>query len=113
MTDEPAPTADVDMRIGSVAVGSDLGIIGDALIATRSDVLDRWLAAARRQPFHRERPDIAISDHIPTLFDAITSVLRDSARREATAPLEDPDVEAAATAHAQMDSSRASVRSPW
>jgi signal transduction histidine kinase len=101
MTNEPAPTADVDARIATVAVGSDLTIIGDALVATRSDILDRWLAAARKQPFHRERPDGAIADHIPTLFDAITTVLRESARREATAPLEDPDIEAAATAHAQ------------
>ena len=101
MTDEPAPTADVDARIATVAVGSDLTIIGDALVATRSDILDRWLAAARKQPFHRERPDGAIADHIPTLFDAITTVLRESARREATAPLEDPAIEAAATAHAQ------------
>ena len=101
MTDEPAPTADVDARIATVAVGSDLTIIGDALVATRSDILERWLAAARKQPFHRERPDGAIADHIPTLFDAITTVLRESARREATAPLEDPDIEAAATAHAQ------------
>ena len=101
MTEEPAPTADVDARVATVAAGSDLTIIGDALVATRSDILDRWLAAARKQPFHRERPDGAIADHIPALFDAIASVLRERSQREATAPLEDPGVEAAATAHAQ------------
>ncbi len=101
MTDEPPPTADIDVRIASVAEGADLTIVGDTLVGARSDILERWLAMARRQPFHHEQPDRAIADHIPMLLDAIGRLLQEPPSRDATAPLEDPAVDAAATAHAE------------
>lgn len=101
MANEPAPTADIDQRIATVAAGSDVTVIADALTATRGEILDRWLETAKRQPFHRERPDSAVTDDIPKLFDAVVAVLRDWAPEKATAPLEDPAVETAATAHAK------------
>ena len=114
MTEEPAPTADVDARVASVAAGSDLTIIGDALVATRSDILDRWLAAARkaalpsraagqrdRRPHpgpvrcHRVRPARTARGARPPP----RSRTRVSRRRR-------PPTH-------RCDSSRASVRSPW
>ena len=44
--------------------------------AGRPDILQRWLDAARSQPFHRERPSQAVADHIPRLFDAVVALLR-------------------------------------
>ena len=51
----------------------------------RGALLDRWLAAAREQPFHRDRPERAVSDALPRLFDAL---------------VDDPAGVAAAQAHA-------------
>ena len=101
MAHDGPPTTDIDVRIAAVAVGADLTVIADALIASREEILGRWLETAKRQPFHRERPDGAVADHIPTLFDSIVMVLRGRSKHDATSPLEDPDVTAAATAHAQ------------
>lgn len=101
MADETSTKADIDLRIATEAVGADLTVIADALVASREDILGRWLQIAKRQPFHRERPDGAVADHIPTLFDAIVMVLRERSRQDATSPIEDPGVSKAATAHAQ------------
>jgi signal transduction histidine kinase len=101
MADEGPPTADIDLRIAAVAVGADLNVIADALLASRDEILGRWLETAKRQPFHRERPDGAVADHIPQLFDGIVLALRQRSEHDATSPIEDPGVAAAATAHAQ------------
>ena len=68
-------------------------------------ILDRWLSVASRQPFHAERPDHSVSDHIPHLFDAVVEVLRhrrDLPDDESAAPLDDEAVSAAAIAYAQV-----------
>lgn len=99
--DHPSP--DVDQRIeGVVGTAGDLTSVADALESARQRILDRWLAVARRQPFHHDHPEAAVADHIPSLLDSVIAVLRDSTRRSgAQAPLDDPGVADAAAAHAQ------------
>jgi signal transduction histidine kinase len=100
--DDDRSTTDVDSRVDVIVGGADLAPVADALAAQRTRILDRWLEMATRQPFHRERPDLAVTDHIPRLFDAVVGVLRrpDALDERGTAPLDDPDVVAAAEAHA-------------
>ncbi|MGH2477135.1 MAG: sensor histidine kinase [Candidatus Limnocylindrales bacterium] len=97
-------TPDVDRRIAAVVDGADLSSVADALAAGRTATLERWLAAAAQQPFHRERPDGAVADHIPGLFDAVVDLLRRSTReRKAgpSAPLDDDAITTMAERHAQ------------
>lgn len=95
---------DVDSRVDVIARSADLRPIADALVAQRARILERWLAVTNRQPFHRERPQPAVADHIPRLFDAVVGVLRrhDALDDDPTAPLDDEAVSAAAVAHAQL-----------
>jgi signal transduction histidine kinase len=100
-------TSDVDRRVTAVARDADLAKVAKTLSAGRDQILATWLEAAARQPFHRERPEGAVTDHIPVLFDAIVALLtRDGGGEpgpdEATAPLDDPAIVAAATDHAQL-----------
>ena len=97
-------TTDVGERIADVADGADLGAVADALVRGRAVILSRWLASAARQPFHEARPDAAVADHIPVLFDATVAMMRRQrgSDSDTTAPLDDRDVIAAATAHAAM-----------
>ena len=94
---------DIDSRVDVIVRSSDLGPVADALAAQRERILEHWLRVAVRQPFHKERPELAVADHIPTLLDAVVAVLRRPAARdeEPTAPLDDEAVAAAATGHAQ------------
>lgn len=96
-------SADIDGRVDVIVRTSDLGPVADALAAQRSQILERWLTVASRQPFHRERPDLAVTDDIPKLLDAVVDVLRRPEARDedSTAPLDDKAVAAAAVAHAQ------------
>lgn len=95
---------EVDQRVTAVAHGADLSAVADALRRSRETLLARWLEVTARQPFHRDRPDGAVADHIPALLDAIVALLaRSAAPDEATdAPLDDPAIVAAATAHARV-----------
>ena len=95
---------DVASRVDVIVQTADLRPVADALAAQRTVILERWLSVAKRQPFHREHPDLAVADHIPTLFDAIVAVVRrpDALDAEsASGPLDDAGVAAAAEAHAQ------------
>jgi len=87
-----------------VPIWADLGAVARALARGRDPILRRWLKIATRQPFHLERPDSAVADRIPDLFDAIVALLeRGSARRDdVDAPLDDPAIIEAATTHAQV-----------
>lgn len=100
--DQPAP--DVDERVADLAHGAELTHIADALIAGRTSILARWLEAATRQPFHEDRPGLAVTDHIPVLFDATVALFRReaAASSDTTAPMDDPAVVAAASAHAAV-----------
>lgn len=100
--DMDRPSADMDSRVDVIVRTADLRPMADALEARRSQILERWIGVAGRQPFHRDRPEGAVTDHIPALFDAVVAVLRRHAIRdeEPSAPLDDAAVSAAAEAHA-------------
>jgi signal transduction histidine kinase len=75
------------------------------VLADRRDViLQTWLQAAQAQPFHEGKPERAVADHIPTLFDSIMAVLQNSAAPwlEPSPALDDPAVLAAARDHARV-----------
>lgn len=76
----------------------------DLLTERREEILTRWLDAAGDQPFHRNRSERAVADHIPALFDALARLLSKYSERSENAgvPLEDPDVQAAARSHARV-----------
>jgi signal transduction histidine kinase len=97
-------SADVDSRVEVIVRAADLRPIADALVEQRAQILERWLAVATRQPFHRERPELAVADHIPRLFDAVVEVLRrpDAMDEEPVSPLDDAAVTDAAVSHAQV-----------
>ncbi len=94
-------SADVATRVEQLARGADLAWVADVLTARRDAVLQRWLAAAKHQPFHLARPEAAIADDIPRLYDALVALLqRDQAPTiEAPSPQEDPSVLDAIQAH--------------
>ena len=90
-------------RADRYARDADLGAVADVLRARRAEILDRWLAAAGRQPVHAGRAAGAVADHIPRLFDAMVGLLRRGAPPEvdAGAPLDDPALQDAAQSHAR------------
>jgi signal transduction histidine kinase len=103
---DPAPeqvSPDTDRRIADVVAPADMSEVADALAAGRDRILAAWLDAASRQPFHESRPEGAVADHIPPLFDAIVDLLRRStdASGAPPAPLDDEDVAREARAHAR------------
>lgn len=95
-------TDDVDDRVTDITQRADLSAVAQALAESRESLLAHWHEVTARQPFHAERPDRAVADHIPELFDAIVDLLAraGSMHVEPDAPLEDPAIEEAATAHA-------------
>jgi signal transduction histidine kinase len=96
-------TTEVGARVERFARGTDLAWVAEALAARRADILARWLDAAARQPFHLDRRELAIGEHVPALFDAVVTLLRRAAPRwvDARAPLDDPAVLDAAQEHAR------------
>ena len=101
-TDQAGP--DVDRRIEDVVVDdADFRPIADALAGRRDEILAAWLRAAAAQPFHADKHDAAVADHIPALLDAVVAVLGHAARRsDVVAPMDDADVVHAAAEHARM-----------
>ena len=95
-------SSNVETRVHWFAADADLGWVAEALAHARDQILDRWLEATARQPFHDGRREHAVADHIPALFDALTGLLRRSASRfiNPDAPLDDAAVVAAAREHA-------------
>lgn len=104
--DRPAdrPDPGIDRRIESVIDdAADLRPVADALHARRDRILEGWLTAASRQPFHADHPDRAVADHVPELFDAVVAVLRQAIRdRDVAAPMDDAAVLEAARSHARV-----------
>jgi len=96
------PTSLIAQSLYWFAEDADLGWVADALVASRAQILDRWLEATAAQAFHAGRREHAVADHIPALFDALTALLRRSASRfvNPDAPLDDAAVLAAAGEHA-------------
>lgn len=98
------PTQDVGSRIRAVARGADPHDVALALRDDRDAILEGWLQTVSRQPFHEDRRERAIADHIPALVDAVTALLERSAvlGDDMTAPLDNPAVADMARAHARM-----------
>jgi len=101
----PVPAgSNVATRVESFTQNADLSWVVTLLEERRDGILERWLTAASDQPFHHTRPERAISDDIPALFDALARLLSSGSDRERNAgvPLEDPDVLTAAQRHARV-----------
>jgi len=93
-----------EARVEAYTRQSDLTWVLGALTSRRDDILGRWLETTAALPFHAGRPDGAVADHIPELFDALVAAMERSAspRVGNQAPLEDEAVLHAAQAHAAM-----------
>lgn len=104
VVDVVPPESDVATRVESLTQDADLSWVVDLLTKHRDEILGRWLEAAADQPFHRARAERAVADHIPALFDALARLLtrHREPSRNVRAPLEDPDVLAAAQSHASV-----------
>jgi signal transduction histidine kinase len=89
-------------RVERITRGADLAPVAELLTEHRSEILGRWLEVTSRQPFHRNRRDRAVADHLPHLVDGLLAVLRRTAPRDAVyeAPLDDDTVLEAARQHA-------------
>lgn len=96
------PLADVTTRVEDFTRGGNLTWAAEALATYRDDILTRWLEAAKAQSFHLDRPERAVADDIPRLFDALLDYVRRVAPRsvDTGAPLDDEAVRAAAQGHA-------------
>ena len=103
MSDQSPPAA-IESRVEWFAQEADLGWVSAVLTEQRDAILARWLDAATEQPFHAGHREHAVADHIPHLFDALVAFLERGAPAhvESGAPLEDADVLAMATKHAQV-----------
>ncbi|MEO6208209.1 MAG: RsbRD N-terminal domain-containing protein, partial [Candidatus Limnocylindrales bacterium] len=104
LTSAGAAADEVDQRVTAVAQGADFSAIAHALAAARGPILQRWLEVTARQPFHADRPDQTVADHIPALFDAVVLLLARAMRpdQEVDAPLDDGAIVQSATTHAQV-----------
>lgn len=102
MVDEPG--VDTDRRATEFAQHANLAWVAGVLHERRDVILKRWLEAAQAQSFHEGKPERAVADHIPTLFDSIMAVLRNSAAPwlEPSPVLQDPAVLGAARDHARV-----------
>lgn len=98
------PESNVATRVEAITQDADLSWVVDLLTERRDEILTRWIDAASDQPFHHARSERAVADHIPALFDALNRLLSrySDASRNAGAPLEDPEVLAAANGHARV-----------
>jgi signal transduction histidine kinase len=86
-------------RLLSYARQTDYAPVVVTLRSRRDLVLSRWLEAVRGQPFHLGRPERAVSDHIPALFDAVADALQSTTGDQL--PLGDGATHKAAVGHAQ------------
>jgi len=88
----------------AISADSDFGWAIAALVRGRDENLATWLNATRDQPFHATRPERAVSDDIPRLYDAIVAFLARTSRtwREPGSPMDDEAILSAANAHANV-----------
>src|SRR5262245_10334372 len=98
-----AADAAVDRQVRHLAADADLSWVVAILTQARDDILARWLDSVTDQPFHAGHREHAITDDIPTLYDALVAFLARTAPRavDSGAPLDDAAVLAAAEAHAR------------
>jgi signal transduction histidine kinase len=110
--DGTTPVVSDGMTEESNSVESGLAISADtdfrwaiaALVRGRDENLATWLNATRDQPFHSARPERAVSDDIPRLYDTIVEFLARTSRswREPGSPMDDEAILSAANAHASV-----------
>ncbi len=98
-------SADInERRVAHLTRGADLAPVAELLRERGREILERWLEIARQQPFHRRRPDLAVTDHLPHLLEGVVALLERTAPPTAqpAAPLDDARVNDAAREHSFM-----------
>ncbi|MFN0073427.1 MAG: sensor histidine kinase [Chloroflexota bacterium] len=102
MTSTPAES-NATTRASFLARDANYVWVAQVLRLHQQEILDRWLEAAANQSFHLERPEHAVADDIPRLLDALIQFLlqHGPASIDAGAPLDEPNIRAAAQRHAQ------------
>ena len=98
-TEPGRPGAAERARLRAYASETDVTPYVEVLRAAREQILASWLEVVERQPFHLGRPEHAVSDEIPALFDALLKTLAEESPEGL--PIENAAVAAAAKAHAQ------------
>jgi signal transduction histidine kinase len=93
------PGAGERARVRAYTRQTDTTLYVEVLRAARDEILERWLQAVQRQPFHLGRPERAVSDDIPELFDALLKSLAEESPEGL--PLESRAAAEAAKAHAR------------
>lgn len=103
-SDDDISTAVNAERVARLTRGADLAPVAEVLRTRNDEIMERWLTIARQQPFHRLRPDRAVTDHLPHLLEGVVDLLERTARPEAEpgAPLDDARVNEAASQHSFM-----------
>jgi signal transduction histidine kinase len=87
---------------GGGADGADLGWVADILAAHRDEVMQRWVGLAARQPFHFGRRELAISNNLAQVYDAVVVLLgTQPGTADAGTAWVDPDALRAAEDHAR------------
>lgn len=94
---------DARTRVEGMTRDGDFSWVANLLTQQRDGILHRWLEASAAQPFHAGRRELAVTDHIPALLDALIAVLRRTAARtqNAGAALHEQAVLAGARVHAR------------
>ncbi|HET7771460.1 MAG TPA: ATP-binding protein [Chloroflexota bacterium] len=95
---------DARTRVEEMTRDSDFSWVADLLVQQRDTLLERWIEVTAAQPFHFERRERAVADHIPALVDALIALLRRTASPalDPGAALNEPAVLTAAQSHARI-----------
>lgn len=93
-----------DGQVEEYSKDADFSWVVAALIPHRDEILERWLEAVTKQPFHYDRKESAVADHIPSMVDALIGLLRATTPSwvNSNAPLEDIGILSAGLSHARM-----------
>ncbi len=93
-----------DRQVEEYTKGADFTWVVSALTSHRDEILERWLDAVTKQPFHHDRKESAVADHIPNLLDALIGLLRTTAPSwvDSNAPLEDIGILSAGLSHSRV-----------
>lgn len=98
-TQPGGPSASERARLRAYVRDADVTPYVAILRSARDQILVRWLKVVERQPFHLGRPERAVSDDIPSLFDALLKTLAEESPKGL--PLDNTAAAAAAKRHAQ------------
>ena len=92
------------IRLAQFVDQADLQRVVDVLRTERDAVLDGWLESAAAQPFHLGRPERAVADYIPRVYDRLLELLatQENVDRIGETPAGDPEYLRDAREHARM-----------